>query len=454
MYKNFTHLFFLPILLAIVFVAEAQKKVVVPTEKIDSLLLHFEKHDRIKGSLSIFQNGKEVYLKSFGQPQQSESPTLYQIGSVTKLFTAVLIFDLIEKKRLDLQTSLATFYPQMPQAEKITVQHLLEHKSGLGDYTQKEDSLFWLVGKKWEETAILEEIKKQGVQFEAGTQTAYSNSAYFLLVGILEKIHQKPYYQILNQKIETVLKPTSERLLSAQEPNWARLKAEKVFNSYEYKGDTKEWTLIEDFEFANVVGVGDLAASPTTLNRLMVALFEGSLLEPSSLEKMLPTADEPTFGRGLMRIPFYQIRYWGHGGDTYGTHTILAYQPENQTSIALCVNAQRYSHNELMIGVLSQLHSVAFELPDFKPLLSYTENELQAYEGTYSSEDFPLQIKIWVEAGALRGQATGQPDFPLLSYQKDVFEFELAKLKLHFEPQKDKMTLYQAGMAIEMQRQR
>nr|WP_305070017.1 serine hydrolase domain-containing protein [Flavobacterium covae] len=130
-----------------------------------------------------------MYNKDFGQKNIPDliynNTTKYQIGSVTKLITATLIYKLIEKKKLGINDKLSDFYPEIPNSEKITIKNLLEHTSGLGSYVVKEGQVW--VTEKVTEKEIFNLIIKQGVSFEPNEKVAYSNTAYYLLTKIIEK---------------------------------------------------------------------------------------------------------------------------------------------------------------------------------------------------------------------------------------------------------------------------
>src|SRR5690625_177003 len=124
----------------------------INTHKIDSFLTYIEQQNRDIGSVSIFQNGKEIYNRHFGQFDSTafNKNTKYYICSISKLFTATVILKLIEQGKLALNDKLSNFFPKIPNAKKITIKNLLEHSSGLGDYVAKEENLYWLRKKRTE----------------------------------------------------------------------------------------------------------------------------------------------------------------------------------------------------------------------------------------------------------------------------------------------------------------
>ncbi len=119
----------------------------------DDLFLQIETFDKAMGSISIFKDGKPVYEKAFGMAdvinnQKADIDTKYRIGSISKTFTAVIIMKLIEDKKLSLSTPLSQFYPEISNAESITIEHLLRHRSGINSFTETDDYLSWNTQKK------------------------------------------------------------------------------------------------------------------------------------------------------------------------------------------------------------------------------------------------------------------------------------------------------------------
>lgn len=114
------------------------------------------------------------------------------------VFTAVMIFQLIEEKKLALETPLATLFPQLPTTRTITVDHLLSHHSGLHNIT--DDAAFEGYVTQAQLLAWMAEAKPD---FEPGAKGAYSNPNFMLLGYIVEQLTQMPYAQALQKRVVT-----------------------------------------------------------------------------------------------------------------------------------------------------------------------------------------------------------------------------------------------------------
>ena len=132
---------------------------------IDSFITYIEQYNQGIGEVAISQNGKIVYDRAFGKSAVPPDNGKYRIGSVSKLFTAILIHRLYKEKELTPNTTLDNDFPIFPTADSITINHMLSHRSGLADYVLKEDTLpLWLIHPV-DEADILNEIVRQGVLF-------------------------------------------------------------------------------------------------------------------------------------------------------------------------------------------------------------------------------------------------------------------------------------------------
>ncbi|MBV8328343.1 serine hydrolase domain-containing protein [Chryseobacterium sp.] len=331
---------------------------IVP-EKLDHYFSYIENNNIGVGSLSVFKNGKEVYTRNFGQkniPELVYNPsTRYQVGSVTKMMTAVLIFKLIEKHALDLNDKLSAFYPEVPNSGIITIKNLLEHTSGLGSYVIKDGEV-WVTGKATDRE-IVDLIIKQGKSFEPGEKVAYSNSAYYLLTKILERKHKKTFHEILDSEI---IQPLKLKNLVSFEPH-----QKNVFLPYRYENNS--WTLLKkEIDFLNVIGVGDVSATPYDLNIFINSLFHNNILKKESLKLMEPVLKKEDWGRGMAIWDFDGIIFYGHGGDTLGSHAVLIYNKEADLSIAYVTNGERIKKEDFIKNVVRLLYNKEITLPEIK----------------------------------------------------------------------------------------
>lgn len=411
----------------------------INTQKIDDFLDYMVKNNQEIGSIAIFRNGTSIYKRDFGQNLlpaniHYDQNTGYQIGSISKLMTAVMLLQLIEQGRLHLTDPLSKFYPEIPNAKEITIQTMLNHTSGLGDYVGKSDKKNWLFEGPVGDKAIIEAIKKNDISSKPGEKLRYSNSAYFLLSRILEKIHNKPYNEILKENI--LSKASMPHTFSVLD------NSKNIFKSYEFIKDS--WTEVKDFDFHNCIGLGDITSTPEDLNVFINALFNGKFIKKETLDMMISNKKEKAFGSGVMKMPFYNIISYGHGGTTAGSHSVVSFEPTDQLSYAITINGKNFHQNNFYIAILNLIYGRDYQYPVFNST-KVSVTDLEKYAGDYTSKDIALGLKILIKNGALYAQGTNQPEFPLTAAEKDQFIFEKAGIKLDFIPEHNQLNLIQGG---------
>ena len=417
------------------------QEVIITPEKINEIINyinHFESNEQMMGNISIFENGRELVNKTMGTKNDSET-SKYSIGSITKLFTAVLFAQMSETNTIDLNEKLSAYFPQIPNSNKIKITQMLNHTSGLQDYVIKKDSLYFWLNKPIEKKEIIKEIIRQDVSFQPGDRIMYSNSAYYLLARILEKKLKKPFKQIVSENITKPLGLENTFGIDKDSP--------QINSAKSYKKQKGEWEIMEEFYFPNTSGAGDIKSNAYDLNMFMNALFTEKIIKLSTLNKMLPIENDP-IGSGIMRVPFYDYIAYGHGGDTYGTHSVASYNPKNKIAVSYIINGENYSTNEFAIGIFSIIYNTEYELPK---LTEYTPEKrfFEKYEGKYSAKNDPLIINISQENEQLKAQGEGQPAFILSPIEKHIFGFLNAGLEIEFKPFDNKLILKQSGEVIE-----
>ena len=407
--------------------------------KMDSLFTILEEKNKAMGTISITKDGKLVYQRSIGYASINEqekikasAATKYRIGSITKTFTAVIIFQLIEEKKLSLTDNLYTFFPSLPNADKITIDNMLSHRSGLHNFT--DDSLYaTYYTKPITQKKLLDIIAVTTPDFEPGKKTQYSNTNYTLLAFIAEKITGKTYSQLLTERITKKLSLTD---------TYAGGKTSISNNECYSYSRINNWLQEPETDLSVSIGAGNVVSTANNLVTFIEALFNGKLVSDSSLANMKKIREG--MGMGMFRIPFYDRFAYGHNGSIDGFGSTYAYFPKDSVAVSYCTNGMVYPMNDILIGILSIYFNRKYELPAFNTI-ALTETELDSYTGTYSSKDFPLAITISKDGAVLMAQATGQSQFPLEYEGNAVFKFDPAGIIIKFDTGKKSFALKQAG---------
>src|SRR5690606_23391820 len=165
------------------FLSTLTKAQEVNTEKLDSLFTILEDNNKTMGSAVVSKEGKTIYSNSIGYAYFKDSiknsaKTKYRIGSITKMFTATLIFRLVDAGTINLDDKLSEFFPEIPNSEKITIANLLNHTSGLFSINAAEDFNPYLAQTHEQMVNKMASFKPV---FIPNTKVEYSNTNFILL---------------------------------------------------------------------------------------------------------------------------------------------------------------------------------------------------------------------------------------------------------------------------------
>ena len=402
------------------------------SQKLDSLLQVLNQKNKAMVSVSISRNGALEYSNATGfidntgaSPILSNTETCYRIGSISKMFTTVMILQLVEEGKITTDTRLSAFYKKVPNADKITIGDLLNHHSGLYNFTNSDDYTTWMTEPR-SKAQLLQLIESQNPAFEPREKAEYSNTNFVLLGFIIEDVTGKTYQHNLSERITSRI-----GLKNTMYGNKINHSANEA-SSFEFSNE--KWKLLPETDMSIPHGAGALISTTPDLTTFITALFNGKLLNDNSVKTMTTITDG--YGSGLFKIPFYEKSAFGHNGGIDGFSSSLAYFPDEKVAIAFCSNGLNFPMNDILIGVLSCYYGKPYQIPDFKSV-AISPEKLKAYEGEYSSEQLPLLITVKVADGKLTAQATGQGAFPLESVSEQEFHFDQAGVVMLFDIQTD-----------------
>ncbi len=146
--------------------------------KLDNYFNALEQSNKFMGSVAVSKNGEIIYTKSIGFADvennlKATENSKYRIGSISKSFTTVLLLKAVEEKKLNLNQTIDKWFPTIKNAKKITIKHLLSHRSGIHNFTNDKDYLTWNTQPKTEKE-LVEIITKGGSDFNAATARVLS----------------------------------------------------------------------------------------------------------------------------------------------------------------------------------------------------------------------------------------------------------------------------------------
>lgn len=173
---------------------------------IDDLINKYQELDIFSGVVLIAEQGTPVYHKAFGLADRENNVkntvnTLFDIGSMNKTFTSVVVKQLIQEGKLKYLDKLVDYVEgfEDPMVSEVTVEHLLNHESGFGDYHL--DGYFNLPKSERVLWKIVDRVKHHRLLFPPGEEQEYSNTGYVLLGAIIEKVSGESYFDNVRKRI-------------------------------------------------------------------------------------------------------------------------------------------------------------------------------------------------------------------------------------------------------------
>ena len=411
--------------------------------KLDSLLNVLGENNKFMGGLSIMHDGKEVYQKSVGfaiisTKRKADFKTKYRIGSLTKTYTATLLMQFVEEGKLSLTDTLSMYFPEVQNANKITIDDMLRHRSGIFNITESADFEVWVTKSRTREE-LLGLLKTNEAAFKPKENAGYSNTNYILISYILEDIAKEPFGKLLKDRI---VKP-----LALKRTEFGHKIEPEKNEAFPYYRENETWNPIESLtDMQNPMGAGSLVSTPTEVAHFYNALFSGKLVSEISFQKM--TDVSTGMGYGLGSGAFNGREGFGHSGSIDGFESFAFYMPQEKVAMAISANAYDIPFFYVLESVVSIYFGDSYKIPQFKPLkpfLKLEPEELEPFLGIYSDLDYPLKIKVFNDGNKLMVQTTDQDAFEVNPIEENIFKSFEEMITLDFNVEENQMQLEQLG---------
>ncbi len=313
---------------------------------------HLEEAHIAGATVSVVQNGRLLFAKGYGyadlekrQPVEPEK-TLFRVGSISKLFVWTAVMQLVEQGKLDLETDINHYLGrslQVPETyeQPITLKHLMTHTPGF------EERILGLFAQDAEALRPLDKILQQEMPARVrppGAMASYSNHGTGLAAFIVEQVAGLSFHDYVERYI---LGPLRMRHSTFRQPLPDSL-ARHLSNGYSFRdGAFQE----EHFEYVPLYPVGAMSATATDMARFMLAHLQSGSYGGAAILDSTTTAlmHSPAFRHAPGLPPtlygFYRMdrngkHIFGHGGDTFWFHSLLALLPEDSTGIFLSFNSE------------------------------------------------------------------------------------------------------------------
>ena len=346
----------------------AQTKV----EQIEALLSTYETFGKFNGSVLVSDQGKVIYKNGFGMANMewdipNQPNTKHRLGSITKQFTAMLILQLVAEGKLDLQAPINTYLTGYPKASGaiITTHHLLTHTSGIPNYTSFPTFMKDHSRNPYTPEEFVKTFADMELDFTPGEKFSYSNSGYFLLGVLVEKLSGKSYEQMLQDKIFIPLNmkdsgyDNHEDILKNRATGYEKQGGDYVNSSY--------------IDMSIPYAAGSIYSTVEDLFKWDQALYTTNILPKEFMtmyfEPQISTSGNSHYaygwGVGYTQIGSSSDSIFaiGHGGGINGFNTNISRTTSNNSLIVLLNNTGGAPLNAITEAILGILHDKEYDMP-------------------------------------------------------------------------------------------
>ncbi|QBD76387.1 class A beta-lactamase-related serine hydrolase [Ktedonosporobacter rubrisoli] len=352
----------------------------------------------------LLARGEEIhFLRAYGlacyELDVPNSPdTIFQLGSLSKPFTATAILQLQDAGRLHVTDTLATYFPDYPHGQEIKLHHLLSNTSGITDYLLLPEFRQFM-GRQTTLEELLASFREQPLEFAPGERFSYSNSNWLLLGAIIERISGLSYNAFL-QKHQ--FQPLGLTHTGYEEIN-ALIKCRAA--GYFQRG--MELVRAEYDDPTALYAAGGLHSTAEEVFRWIRAVYRGRLLSIDARQQMFRPqaasgeADQFTYGYGCEIGQSIQHPSIGHSGAIHGYQTIAKHFTEDDLTVVVLSNMGNVNVPEIATALAAIAFGEPYTLPQKHTSCELDLATIADYEGTYKGTygGRTTQMSFYVEEG-------------------------------------------------------
>jgi CubicO group peptidase (beta-lactamase class C family) len=390
---------------------------------LDNYLTSANKAYKLNGSVLVAQKGKILLHKGYGLANvatQLLNDTLirFPILSLTKSFTATAILKLQEEGKLSVKDKLSKYFPDYQYGDKVTIEELLTHSSGIDNYTDivgEEDSS--IINHPISKERILEVFYKKPLEFSPGSQYSYSNSGYFLLGLIIEKVTGKHYEQFVREAILNPLEMTHSGLDFINLPQSIKAQGYNIF-------DATQQRPYKHYDSTYAYSAGAIYSTTGDLYKFAQAIASHKILSSETWQVAFKRRMND-YGYGWKIGNLFGRDYIRHDGGYPGFMSDFIYYPKEDITIIILNNFGNYGQNvwASVMGVSCILFHLPYDLWQLRTEQKVEENVLKQYVGLYKLNK-RLGLLITYNHGELymKGEgASTAPELPMLPESENKF---------------------------------
>ncbi|GAA0642102.1 serine hydrolase [Brevundimonas lenta] len=420
-------------------------------DRMDQIVRAAADRDEFSGSVLVARDGEILLDRGYGMANRewgvpNAGDTRFRLASVSKQFTAVAVVLLAERGLVDLDAPVKTYLPDAPAAwDAVTVRHLLNHTSGVPNFTAFDD---YAASKTLPTTPaeLIGRFRDRPLDFQPGERWLYSNSGYVLLTAIIEKVSGQSYADFVTANL---FQP-----LGMSDSGYDRHDLVLPRRASGYSPSSAGVVNADYIDMSVPQGAGGLYSTTRDLLKWEQGLFGGRLLNADSM-RALTTPGRNDYALGLRVTETDGDTVISHNGGIEGFNTYLGYETGDRLTVVVLGNLNGLAPDTLGTDLMTLARGGTVTLHGERQAIAVAPEALHAYEGVYEATP-TFAFTMSVVDGKLMTQATGQDQFELFAEGPDAFFLTVVDARVVFTRDAsgavDGMVLHQNGRQLQVKK--
>ena len=368
-------------------------------KKLDELVTAYANFGRFNGAVLVAQHGTILLQKGYGiknadNKSLNDANTEFQIASITKTFTSTVVLKLVEEHMLSMKDELDKYYSGFTNGDKITIENLLTHTSGLHNFTE-EDTVI----NETDAQRMIPYLKTLKPDFAPGTDWHYSNSGYVMLSYIIQKVSGMSYWQAVRKYIFEPLHMNSSGF------DFTHLNSNNKATGYDVLNDSlQQRSVITDSTVP--FGAGAIYSTVIDMYKWHEGLQAYKIVNKDLMDKAYTPCALHNYGFGWQIDSVYGKKMVSHSGSISGFGSNFARIPEDDICIVMLSNKSGSTFDAMHITdkLLAVLYNKPYTIPVKRKPVIISAEILKKYTGTYSIAEMNLTIDVTTGDGILIAQ--------------------------------------------------
>ncbi len=340
-------------------------------------------------------NATSGYADPYDERRIGENE-LFWSGSICKMFTGGVIFQLAEEGKLSLEDKIGKYFNDIQYVDtNVTIRELVKHRSGIAEVLSQTATSQWYnnPNKMWSKREVLDTYLKPK-SFNHGAGFEYSNSNFILLAMVVEKVTGNSFAQELNTRFFGPLGMNRSYFLPQDQPLEPTVTCWSDFNQDGEWDDQSNFIHSKCFS-TMVSGAGAMLSQPADISKYTRALYSGQLTSDTTLDQMKQCTNVSFgpncngYGMSTMRYSYFGKNWFGHGGDISGFTTMTVHQKESNITLTLMINQDLQNRALLASALIKKLNFITTGIEEnVQDLTRIIQN--------------PVKDKLFVEVGTAK----------------------------------------------------